>query len=94
MAELPVITPMEPVRIGRAHMIPAMVLVAVGLVVVFNAAFGEPSWLASHELQAFLGYCALFAGIIWAGGRVGWWIVRHIIQWWFHHTFSDANKRR
>jgi len=85
---------MDPVRIGRGHMIPAMALVALGLVVIGNAAFGEPSWLSSHELQGFLGYCALFAGIIWAGGRVGWWIVRHIIQWWLHQTFSDANKRR
>jgi hypothetical protein len=80
------------IPIGRAHMIPAMALMATGLVVIFNAAFGEPSWLSSHELQGFLGYCLLFVGIIWAGGRLGWWIVRQIIQCWFHQTFGDKNK--
>ena len=85
---------MEPVHIGRAHMIPAMVLVAIGLIAMFNAAFGEPSWLHSHELQWFLGLCALFVGIIWVGGRVGWWIVRHIIQWYLHQALSDSNKQR
>jgi len=29
---------------------------------------------------------------IWAGGRVGWWIVRRIIQ--LHQALSDSEKQR
>jgi hypothetical protein len=85
---------MGPTRIGRGHMIAATALVTIGFILMSNAAFAVPSWLSSSELQWCLGLGALFGGIIWAAGRVGWWIVRHIIQWWLHQTFSCTAKRR
>jgi hypothetical protein len=73
---------------------------AMGLTLMFDAlssgATGQPSWFfpeSTHDFEWFWGLCALFVGIIWVGGRVGWWIVRTVIQWWFHQAWKDFNQR-
>jgi hypothetical protein len=72
-------------------------LMAIGLILVFDAvssgATGQPSWFFSestHDFEWFWGLCALFVGIIWVGGHVGWWIVRTVIQWWFHEVLKQS----
>jgi hypothetical protein len=87
-------------KIGRVHLILASGLIAIGLILMFDAlssgATGRPSWFfqkSYHELEWFWGLCALSVGVIWVGGRVGWWIVRTIIQWWFDQTWKDSNSR-
>jgi hypothetical protein len=93
---------MTPSKIGRIHLIPSLVLIAIGLILMFDAlssgGTGQPSWIFQKsyhhvEVEWFWGLCALSVGIIWIGGRVGWWIVRTVIQWWFHQAWKDANKR-
>ena len=85
---------------ARAHLILAPGLMAIGLILMVDAlssgATGRPSWFfqkSEHEAEWFWSLCALFVGIIWVGGRVGWWIVRTVIQWWFHQVWKDANNR-
>ena len=53
---------------NRMHVILSLGLIAIGLVLTFDA-------LSSHELEWPLGVFALVVGIIWVVGRVGWWIV-------------------
>jgi hypothetical protein len=88
------------IAIGRIHLILASGLIAIGLVLMFDAlssgATGQPSWFFQnnyHEIEWFWGLCALAVGVVWIGGRVGWWIVRTIIQWWFRQVLKDTNKR-
>ena len=52
----------------RIHVIVSLGLIAIGLVLMFDA-------LSSHELEGPLSLFALAVGIIWIVGRVGWWIV-------------------
>ena len=52
----------------RIHVIVSLGLIAIGLVLMFDA-------LSSHELEWPLSLFALAVGIIWFVGRVGWWIV-------------------
>ena len=49
-------------------MLLALGLIAIGLVLVFDA-------LSTHNLEWPLGLFALFVGVIWLVGRIGWWIV-------------------
>ena len=49
-------------------MLLALGLIAIGLVLVFDA-------LSSHELEWPLGLFVLAVGVIWGVGRIGWWIV-------------------
>jgi hypothetical protein len=75
-------------------------LATIGLILMFDAlssgATGQPRWFfqsSQHDLEWFWGLCALFVGIIWVGGRSAWWIVRMVIQWWFHQVLKDTNER-
>ena len=52
----------------RIHLIVSLALIAIGLVLMFDA-------LSSHELELPLSLFALAVGTIWIVGRVGWWIV-------------------
>ena len=52
----------------RIHVIVSLGLIAIGLVLMFDA-------LSSRELEWPLSLFALAVGIIWLIGRVGWWIV-------------------
>ena len=52
----------------RIHVIVSLALIAIGLVLMFDA-------LSSHELEWPLSLFVLAVGIIWLVGRVGWWIV-------------------
>ena len=52
----------------RIHVIVSLALIAIGLVLMFDA-------LSSHELEWPLSLFVLAVGIIWIVGRVGWWIV-------------------
>ena len=52
----------------RIHVIVSLGLIAIGLVLMFDA-------FSSHELEWPLGLFALVVGTIWAAGRVGWWLV-------------------
>ena len=54
--------------VKRIHVILPLALMAMGLVLMFDA-------LSSHALEWPLGLFVLFTGIIWLVGRVGWWIV-------------------
>src|SRR5579884_811547 len=81
-------------KIGRIHLILPMGLMVIGLVLMFDSlssgGTGQPSWFfqeSGHEWEWFWGLCALFVSIIWIGGRVGWWLVRIIIQLWFHEIW-------
>ena len=53
---------------NRIHVILALGLIAIGLVLVFDA-------LSSHDLEWPLGLFVLVVGVIWLVGRIGWWIV-------------------
>ena len=53
---------------NRIHVIVALGLIAIGLVLVFDA-------LSSYVLARPLGLFALVVGVIWLVGRIGWWIV-------------------
>ena len=53
---------------NRMHVILALGLIAVGLVLVFDA-------LLSHALEWPLGLFVLVVGVTWLVGRIGWWIV-------------------
>ena len=53
---------------NRIHVILALGLIAIGLVLVFDA-------LSSHALEWPLGLFVLVMGSIWLVGRIGWWIV-------------------
>jgi hypothetical protein len=64
--------------VGRIHVILPLGLMAIGLILMFDAfssgATGQPSWFFQknhHELEWFWGLCAVFAGTIWVGGRDG-----------------------
>lgn len=88
------------VKFGRTHLILPLGLMAVGLILMFDAlstaSTGQPSWFFQrndHELEWLAGLGALFAGVIWVGGRVGWWIVRTIIQWWFHELRKQSRSQ-
>ena len=52
----------------RIHVIVSLALIAIGLVLMFDA-------LSSHELEWPFSLFVLAVGIIWLVGRVGWWIV-------------------
>lgn len=54
--------------VTRIHVIVSLGLIAIGLVLMFDA-------LSSHELEWPLSLFVLAVGIIWIVGRVGWWIV-------------------
>jgi hypothetical protein len=54
--------------VNQIHVILALGLIAIGLVLVFDA-------LSSHSLEWPLGLFALAVGLIWVVGRIGWWIV-------------------
>jgi hypothetical protein len=54
--------------VSRIHLLLALGLMAIGLVLVFDA-------LSSHELELPLGLFAPVVGVIWLVGRIGWWIV-------------------
>lgn len=54
--------------VTRIHVIVSLGLIAIGLVLMFDA-------LSSHQLEWPLSLFALAVGIIWIVGRVGWWIV-------------------
>jgi hypothetical protein len=91
---------MTPSKIGRTPLILGSGLMAIGLTLMFDAlssgATGQPSWFfqkSPHDWEFLWGLCALAVGVIWVGGRVGWWIVRTVIQWWFHQAWKDTNKR-
>jgi hypothetical protein len=86
-----------------AHLFFPLVLVTIALVLTFDAfsssgqidhySITRNSWFLQHsppEVEWALALCALFVAIIWVGGRVGWWIVRTIIQWWFHRVRRDG----
>jgi len=54
------------------------------------------SWFFKYsysEVEWFWGLCALAVGFIWVTGRVGWWIVRNLIQLWLHKVGKDADTR-
>ena len=53
---------------NRIHALLALGLIALGLVLVFDA-------LSSHVLERPLGLFALVVGVIWLVGRIGWCIV-------------------
>lgn len=53
---------------NRIDVILALGLIAIGLVLVFDA-------LSSHALEWPLGLFVLVVGVIWFVGRIGWWIV-------------------
>jgi hypothetical protein len=91
---------MTPSKIGRVHLILALGLMVIGLILMFDAlssgATGRPSRFfqnSYHDVEWFWGICALFVGVVWIGGRVGWWIVRTVIQWWLHQVWKDSNER-
>ena len=55
-----------------------------------SGATGQPSWIfqkSYHEVEGAWGLLALAIGIVWVGGRVGWWIVRTVIQWGAHEVW-------
>ena len=52
----------------RIHVIVSLGLIAIGLVLMFDA-------LSSHKLEWPLSLFALAVGTIWIVGRIGWWIV-------------------
>ena len=52
----------------RLHVIFSLGLIALGLVLMFDA-------LSSHELEWPFSLFTLAVGVIWIVGRVGWWIV-------------------
>ena len=52
----------------RLHVIGSLGLIALGLVLMFDA-------LSSRELEWPLSLFTLAVGVIWIVGRVGWWIV-------------------
>jgi len=54
--------------VNRIHVILALGLIAIGVVLVFDA-------LSSHALEWPLGLFVLVMGSIWLVGRIGWWIV-------------------
>jgi hypothetical protein len=54
--------------VNRIHVIIALGLIAIGLVLVFDA-------LSSHVLERPLGWFALIVGVIWLVGRIGSWMV-------------------
>ena len=54
--------------VNQIHVILALGLIAIGLVLVFDA-------LSSHALEWPLGLLVLVVGLIWVIGRIGWWIV-------------------
>jgi hypothetical protein len=54
--------------VNWTNVIFALALIALGLVLVFDA-------LSSHVLERPLGLFALIVGVIWLVGRIGWWIV-------------------
>jgi len=54
--------------VTRIHVIVSLGLIAIGLVLMFDA-------FSSHELEWPLSLFILAVGIIWFVGRVGWWIV-------------------
>jgi uncharacterized membrane protein YfcA len=87
------------VKIGRIHLILPLGLMVIGPILMFEAlsagATGQPSWFfqkSYHELEWFWGLCALFVGTIWIGGRVGWWLVRTIIQWWIREVWKQSQR--
>jgi hypothetical protein len=55
--------------VNRIHVLLALALIAIGLVLVFDA-------LSSHNLELPLGLFALVVGVIWLVGCIGWWFVR------------------
>jgi hypothetical protein len=94
---------MTPTKIGRVHLILSLGLVAIGFTLMFDAGSSyetlqpptRQSWFfqnSYHDVEWGWGICALFVGVVWVGGRVGWWIVRTIIQWWFHQVWKDSNR--
>jgi hypothetical protein len=91
---------MIPAKIGRTHRILGSGLMVVGLVLMFDAlssgGTGRPSWFfrnSYHDVEWFWGLCALAVGFIWITGRVGWWIVRNLIQLWVHKVWRDTRQR-
>ena len=54
---------------NRIHVLLALALIAIGLVLVFDA-------LSTHNLEWPLGLFALVVGVIWLVGCIGWWFVR------------------
>jgi len=54
--------------VNRIHTILTLGLIALGLVLVFDA-------LSSHDLEWPLGLSFLVVGVLWLVGRIGWWIV-------------------
>ncbi len=87
-------------KIGRIHLILPLGLMAIGLALFFDrlssGGSGQPSWFFQSyqdNMEALWGLCALFIGIIWIGGRVGWWIVRTVIQWWLHEVWKESRGR-
>jgi hypothetical protein len=54
--------------VTRIHVIVSLALIAIGLVLMFDA-------LSPHGLEWPLSLLVLAAGIVWIVGRVGWWIV-------------------
>ena len=90
---------MTPPRLSRGHLIFGLGLVAIGLTLMFDAlssaSMGQPSFFQKsyHEVEWAWGLFALAVAIVWVGGSIGWWIVRTILQWWFHQTRKDSNPR-
>jgi hypothetical protein len=91
---------MTPPKIGRTHLILGLGLVAIGLILMFDSLSsgqtGQPSWFfqkSHHEVEWGWGLLALAIGVIWVGGRVGWWIVRTVIQWWLHEVWKQEHGR-
>jgi hypothetical protein len=88
------------VKIVHIHLILPLGPMVIGLILMFDAlssgATGQPSWFLQksyHELEWLWGLCALFVGTIWIGGRVGWWLVRTIIQWWIREVWKQSHDR-
>jgi hypothetical protein len=89
-----------PPRLGRKHLLFGAGLVAIGLILMFDAfssetitgSFGaitRKSWFfqnSYHDVEWAWGLVALAGAVVWVGGSVGWWIVRSIICHWFRHT--------
>jgi len=99
---------MTPSKIGRTHLILGSGLMVIGLVLMFDAlssneivnwstfAPQRTSWFFRNsypEVEWFWGLCAPAVGFIWITGRVGWWIVRNLIQLWLHKVWKDTRQR-
>ena len=102
-------TGFTPPRLGRRHLIFGAVLTLIGLTLFFDSFSPEQavyigglltwqrnSWFfptINHESEADLGAIAVAIAVVWVGGTVGWWIVRTILQVWFHKLWREETRR-